>query len=211
MFAVVTPEKIQLPPGTVLRLPGTWQDYQQLVQQLGDRQIPRIKYRSGEILLMAPLPKHGRGADVIAAVVRVLLEHLELDYTAFTPITMELPEVSGIEPDYCFYIDHWAAVVGKDRIEWGVEPPPDLVIEVDVTSYTDVNDYLPYRFGEVWLFKRNQLTIYRLQDEGYFILPISRYFPNLEVSELIQASLQLSYEQNTGVALRALRQRLTHT
>ncbi len=69
MFAVVTPEKIQLPPGTVMRLPGSWQDYQALTQQLGDRSIPRIKYRPGEILLMSPLPRHGRETHVIAMVV----------------------------------------------------------------------------------------------------------------------------------------------
>ena len=209
MFAVVTPEKIQLPPGAVVRLLGGWQDYRVLVQQLGDRQIPRVKYRPGEILLMAPLPKHGREADVIAAVVRVLLEHLEQDHTAFTPIAMELSEVSGIEPDYCFYIDHWAAVVGKDRINWNTEPAPDLVIEVDVTSYTDVNDYLPYRVPEVWLFKKNQLTIYRLQDESYISQPSSRYFPKLEVSDFILECLQVSYERNTSTALRLLRQKLT--
>ncbi len=211
MFAVVTPEKIQLPPGAVVRLPGSWQDYRVLVQQLGDRQIPRVKYRPGEILLMAPLPKHGREADVIAAVVRVLLEHLEQEHTAFTPITMELSEVSGIEPDYCFYIDHWAAVVGKDRINWGIDPAPDLVIEVDVTSYTDINDYLPYRVPEVWLFKRNQLTIYRLQDESYIAQPSSRYFPNLKVSDFILECLQVSYERNTSAALRSLRQKLTRS
>ena len=55
MFALVTPEKIHLPPGAIVRLPGTWQDYQKLVEQLGDRSIPRIKYRPGEILLMSPL------------------------------------------------------------------------------------------------------------------------------------------------------------
>lgn len=65
MFAVVTPEEIQLPPGAVVRLLGSWQDYQALSQQLGDRSIPRIKYRPGEILLMAPLPAHGRKAHVI--------------------------------------------------------------------------------------------------------------------------------------------------
>jgi len=36
---------------------------------------------------------------------------------------MELPE-SGIEPDYCFYIDNWKAVSGKERINWSVDPPP---------------------------------------------------------------------------------------
>ena len=125
MFAVVTPEKIHLPPGTVMKFPGTWQDYQALVQQLGDRQIPRIKYRPGEILLMSPLPVHGRQAHIIAMVAMVLLDYLGLEYEAFTPITMDLPEVRGIEPDYCFYIDNWAAIAGKDRIAWGVEPPPD--------------------------------------------------------------------------------------
>jgi Uma2 family endonuclease len=99
MFAVVTPEKIQLPPGAVVRLPGSWQDYQALSQQLGDRSIPRLKYRPGEILLMAPLPEHGRKANVSADVVKVLLDHLEQEYEAFTPVTMELPPVSGIEPD----------------------------------------------------------------------------------------------------------------
>lgn len=208
MFAVVTPEKIQLSPGAVVRLPGSWQDYRVLVQQLGDRQLPRIKYRPGEILLMSPLPQHGRQADVIAEVVKVLLDHLEKEYTAFTPITMELPEQSGIEPDYCFYIDHWEAIIGKDRIDWGVDPAPNLVIEVDVTSYTDVNDYLPYRVPEVWLFKKNKLTIYCLQDDRYTIESSSRYFPNMNVSEMVLECLQISYERNTSAAIRVLRHKL---
>jgi hypothetical protein len=52
MFAVVTSEKIQLPPGAVVRLLGSSEDYQALSQQLGNRSIPGIKYRPGEILLM---------------------------------------------------------------------------------------------------------------------------------------------------------------
>jgi hypothetical protein len=60
MYTVITPERIELPPGTVVRMLGSWQEYQVLSQQLADRCSPRIKYRSGEILLMAPLPEHGR-------------------------------------------------------------------------------------------------------------------------------------------------------
>ena len=40
MFAVVTPDTIHLPPGTVIRLLGSWQDYQALNEQLGDRIFP---------------------------------------------------------------------------------------------------------------------------------------------------------------------------
>ena len=138
-------KKIQLPPGAVVRLPGTWEGYQELCQKLGDRSSPRIKYRPGEILLMAPLPKHGHTVNIIADVVKVLLGYLELENEAFTSITMQLSQESGIEADYCFYIDNWQSVAVKDRIDWEVDPPPDLAIEVDVTSYTDINDCLPYR------------------------------------------------------------------
>ncbi len=215
MFAVVTPEKIQLPPGTVLRLPGTWQEYQALSQQLGERSSPRIKYRPGEILLMAPLPNHGRMVHVAANVVTVLLDHLGRQHEAFTPITMDLPEERGIEPDYCFYIDNWAAISGKDRIDWTVDLPPDLVIEVDVTSYTDVNDYLPYRVPEVWLFKKNKLVIHQLQSDSvtpsltyrYTVASNSQYFPDINVSELISECLQITREQNTSTAILELRRR----
>ena len=156
---------------------------------------------------MSPLPKHGRQANIIADVVKVLLDYLERDYEAFTPITMELPEESGIEPDYCFYIDRWEAVAGKDRIDWSSEPAPDLAIEIDVTSYTDINDYLPYSVPEIWLFKKNQLTIYSWQGRGYTAQSSSRYFPNINVSELVSECLQIAGDRNTSVAIRQLRQK----
>ena len=106
---------------------------------------------------MSPLLLHGREANILADVVKVSLDTQNRNYEAFTPITMELPSQSGVEPDYCFYIDNWQAVVGKDRLDWNTDPAPDLAIEIDVTSYTDVNDYTPYRIPEVWLFKRNKL------------------------------------------------------
>ncbi|RUR78784.1 Uma2 family endonuclease [Chlorogloeopsis fritschii PCC 9212] len=202
MHTVITPEKIELQPGTVVRMLGTWQDYQLLSQQLGDRCSPRIKYRSGEILLMAPLPEHGRDASLLGLIVTALLDHLNRRYDSFTPITMSLPEVSGIEPDYCFYIENWKSVVGKSRIDWLNDPPPDLVIEIDVTSYTDINDYLPYQVPEVWLLKNKQLLVYRLQGENYAITE-SSYFPN--VKEIVQQCLQIANEQTTSEAIKWLR------
>ncbi|CCQ67715.1 Protein of unknown function DUF820 [Crocosphaera watsonii WH 0402] len=91
---------------------------------------------------MSPLPKHGREASLIADIIKVLLDHSGREYDAFTPVTMQLPEESGIEPDYCFYINHWQEISGKERIDWRNDPPPDLVLEIDVTSYSEVMDYL---------------------------------------------------------------------
>ena len=209
MYAVVSPEKIHLPPGSVLRLPGTWQDYCTLRDSREDGSLPRIKFRNDEILLMSSLPRHGREANILADVVKALLDNETRNYEAFTPITMDIPERGGIEPDYCFYIGNWQAAVGKDRIDWQTDPPPDLVIEIDVTNYTVVADYAPYGVPEVWLFKNKGLEIYHLQGNAYQLQPISCYFPNCDLSALLAQVLQVAAEQGTGVALRSLRQQLS--
>jgi Uma2 family endonuclease len=206
MYAVISPEEIKLPAGSVIRLPGTWQEYQALCDRRGDGSIPRIKYRSGEVWLMSPLPKHGRDAHLIAAIITTLLDNQEQEYDAFTPVTMQLPEESGIEPDYCFYIDHWQAVSGKERIDWRNDPPPDLVLEIDVTSYSDVQDYLPYRVPEVWLFRQQQLLIYQLQGDEYEVKSQSQYFPEVNLADIVARCLEIAYQRNTSAAIRHLRQ-----
>lgn len=106
IYALVSLENTQLPPGSIVQLPATWQEYQCLCKQRGDGSIPRIKYRDGEVLLMSPLPVHGRDAHLIANIVTTLLDDDGREYDAFMPVTMTLLEESGIEPDYCFYIDN---------------------------------------------------------------------------------------------------------
>ena len=208
MFALISPEKIQLPPGAVVRLPATWQEYQSLCDQRGDGSIPRLKYRNGEVFLMSPLPVHGRDAHLIASIVTTLLDHNGREYDAFTPVTMTLPKESGIEPDYCFYIDNWQAVSGKKRIDWQQDPPPDLVIEIDVTSYSDVQDYLPYRVPEVWLYKNQQTLIYQLQGATYQLQTHSCYFPDVDLQSATARCVQIAYDRNISAAIRDLRQRL---
>lgn len=208
MYALVSPKKMQLPAGAVVRLPATWSDYQALLSQRGDGSVPRIKYCNGEVLLMAPLPVHGRDASLIADIVKALLDHQGQEYDAFTPITMELPDRSGIEPDYCFYIDHWQAISGKQRIDWQTDPPPDLVIEIDVTSYTNIEDYLPYQVPEVWLYRKQQLLVYCLQGNQYIQQFKSQYCPSLQLQEAVSRCLQLAYDRNTSAAIRDLKQQL---
>ncbi len=99
-------------------------------------------------------------------------------------------------------------MVGKDRLNWQVDPPPDLVIEIDVTSYTAAGEYSPYQVPEVWLYKMGSLQIHGLQAEGYALQSTSRYFPGVDLTQLIAAVFQMATEQGTGMAIRALRQRL---
>ena len=208
MYAVISADRISIPPGSVLRIPGSWQNFCQLRDSRGDGSIPRLRYRHGEILLMSPLPRYGREAHIIAAIIEAILESQDRNYEAFTPITMELPDVGGIEPDYCFYIDNWQAAVGKDRIDWKVDLPPDLAIEIDVTSFTSELDFLPFNVPEVWIFKKYQLTIYQLVADKYEISESSRYFPNILIQNTIENCLTTAKEKGTGVAITELRQSL---
>ena len=208
MFAVVTSNKTQLRPGAVVQFPGSWEEYSTLASRRGDSANPRLKYRQGEILLMSPLPEHGRSANLVADVVKAILDSFAQNYEAFTPITMELPQVGGIEPDYCFYIDNWRAAVGKKRINWTIDPPPDLAIEIDVTNYTNIEDYLIYRLSEVWLLRNDLLLIYSLIEEQYIISERSLFFPDLDVSSIVAECLSAASTQGSGVAMQQLRKRL---
>lgn len=208
MFAIVSLDRLELPPVASLKLPCTWEEYDSLEQRRGDRSIPRMKYRNGEILLMVPLPEHGKDANVISDIVKTLLDRQQIDYDAFTPVTMKLPERGGIEPDYCFYIENWQAVQGKRRIDWEIDPPPDLVIEVDVTSYSDVNDYLIYKIPEVWFLRGSRLQIYRWVAEEYVLARESQYFSGMNLPTIAAECLRVAYEQNTSAAIRHLRSSL---
>ena len=210
MYVVVSADRISIPPGSVLRIPGSWQDFCQLRDNRSDGSIPRLRYRHGEILLMSPLPRHGREANIIADIVKALLDDEDRNYEAFTPITMELPEVAGIEPDYCFYIDNWQAVVGKDRIDWKVDLPPDLAIEIDVTSFTSELDFLPFNVPEVWIFKNYQLTIYQLVTDKYEVSETSRYFPGILLQQTIDNCFVIAKEKGTGAAISELRRSLSN-
>lgn len=208
MYAVISKDRIEMPPGAVMRIPGSWVDYCQLRDSRGDGSIPRLKYHNGEILLMSPLPRHGREAHLISRVVEIILESQGRNYEAFTPITMDLPEVSGIEPDYCFYIDNWQAIVGKDRIDWQLDPAPDLAIEIDVTSYTSAPDFLPYRVPEVWLYKQEKLTIYRLVVDRYEVSETSLYFADIDLQDAIAKCFATAKVKGTGMAINELRKSL---
>lgn len=189
---VIKPDQLTMPVGSVVKLPASWQDYQTMAEHLGDLTQPRLKYREGELLLMVPLPEHGKQLDVIVDMVKVLLRHQGLPFDSYHETTMDLPECSGIIPDHFFYIGE-LPVVGKPRINWQTDPPPDLAIECDITSFTAVDDYLPYQIPELWIIRRRQILIYTLQAGQYQLVSESLLFPGLDLSAIYQTCLDDAY------------------
>jgi Uma2 family endonuclease len=194
---IVKPDTIELPAGAVVRVPGTWQDYQALLEHLGDCTSARVKYRNGELLLMVPLPEHGKQLDIIVDMVKVLLPHQGLRFDSYYKTTMDLPEHSGVIPDHFFYIGQ-LPVVGKRRIDWSSDPPPDLAIECDVTSFTSVNDYLPYRVKELWIVRRQKIEIYQFQNERYILVEQSQFFSGFDLNAIFSECISDAYKFGSG-------------
>ncbi len=206
MLPTITPDKIDLPPGTMLHFPGTLADYEQILAQLGDRAIPRLRFRDNYILLMSPLPEHAKEIDIIADIVKVILRHQDRDWDSFHPVTLRRGKETGLEPDVCFYIENYQAILGKRQLDLNIDPPPDLAIEIDVTSFTRIEDYLPLAIPEVWIYKKGELNIYQFVDNSYLATDTSRIFADFPVKQTIPQYVNRAWEVGSSVALREFNQ-----
>ena len=208
MLPTITPDKIDLPPGTLLNFPGTLADYEQILHQLGDRSIPRIRFRDNHILLMSPLSEHGNQIDVISDLIKALLRDRETDWQSFHPVTLRRGKEAGLEPDACFYIDNYQAILGKHKLDMSIDPPPDLAIEIDVTSFTRIEDYIPLAIPEVWIYKKGELNIYSFEDNNYLATDQGNIFPDFPVKQTIPQYVNRAWEVGSSVALREFNQLL---
>lgn len=175
-----------LPDGSVATIPMSWTEYQQLVATRGDRSIPRLKYAKGYLTLKMPTFEHGQLDAIIADLMVAILNQQLRDYIHTTPVTLQIPEQAGIEPDHCFWLSNWAVVNGKSRIDLATDPPPDIAVEVDVTNFTNIADYEPFKVAEVWLIRGNILEIFVLTPEEYVQADYSQFFPDVDVAGVYQ-------------------------
>ena len=202
MLPTITTEKIDLPPGTLLHFPGTLLDYERLLTQLEERPAIRIRFRDNRVLLMSPLPEHGKEIDVIVDLVKTLLRHQGRDWDSFHPITLRSGREAGLEPDACFYIQNYRAILGKRRLDLSIDPPPDLAIEIDVTSFTRIEDYIPLAISEVWIYKANKLHVYRFINNTYVESDTSLIFPDFAIAQIVAQYVKRAWQVGSSVALR---------
>ncbi|MBA2511375.1 MAG: Uma2 family endonuclease, partial [Rubrobacteraceae bacterium] len=87
----------------------------------------------------------------------------------------------GFEPDSCFYIENEGLIYGKDRVDLSVDPPPDLVIEIDITSpsISKLPIYAQMGVPEVWRYDGEHLTMWKLEGSRYTEITESLALPSL--------------------------------
>ena len=181
-----------------------WQQFENLLKDLGDKRAARIAYDRGTLEIMTPLPEHEHYKEVISDIVKDLGDLLDLDYESLGSTTWKRESrLAGVEPDNCFYFQNEAAIRGKLQFDLNQDPPPDLVLEIDLTSKS-LNRFPIYarlEVPEIWCYDSGELKIYQLQNGEYQEAQISLVFPNLAVPEIPRL-----IEQNRSLGRRAIRQ-----
>lgn len=205
MSVTVPIQAIELTPGSQITISNlSWQDFEQILTDLGEKRSSHVTYYRGTLEIMSPLALHERPHRIIADIVKAILDIQGRDWEDFGSTTLKRPEIAGIEPDTCFYIQNADQVQGCTNF-LSKYPPPDLAIESDVTSKTTLDAYEAMGVPEVWVYRNKQLKIYLLSDEGYMETTISPIFPNLSLVELIPQMVQKAIEQGTSKMLRDLK------
>ncbi|BAZ12765.1 hypothetical protein NIES4071_45980 [Calothrix sp. NIES-4071] len=200
-------KRIDVPPGQrVLLRDITWQEFEAILDELGEHRAARIAYDKGVLEIMAPLPEHEDNKEIISDLVKALLEELDIEFRTLGSTTFKKQSMAqGIEPDQCFYIQNEAKIRGKKRLDLRQDPPPDLALEIDVTSRTHTSIYEALKVPELWRFDKEKLQINLLQADSYVESQQSLNFPNLPLIEIIPQYLEQSRTDGRNATLKAFR------
>ena len=200
-------KRLYIPPGQKVWLQNvSWQEFETILEELGEKRAARIAYERETLEIMTPLPEHEVDKVLIGDLIKALMEELEIDFYSLGSTTFKSQLMQqGIEPDDCFYIDNEAAVRGKDRLDLTVDPPPDLALEIDVTSRTHTDIYEALQVLELWRFENRQLQINILQQGKYIEVENSPNFPNLPLRKIIPEYLDKVKSEGRNKTMKTFR------
>ncbi|MEP6486659.1 Uma2 family endonuclease [Microcoleus vaginatus GB2-A3] len=199
--------QLKIQPGQQLLVEDVnWQQFESILAELGERRASRLSYSNGRLEIMVPLPEHEKAKEIIGDMVKILLETREIAFESLGSTTLKNERMSqAVEPDTCFYIQNQAAVIGKNRLDMSVDPPPDLAIEIDLTSRTQLDNYQILGVPEFWRYARRGLQINVLQTEHYIESDVSPTFPNIPIIELVNQYTQQSQVAGRTHAIQAFK------
>ncbi|WP_375491961.1 Uma2 family endonuclease [uncultured Nostoc sp.] len=200
-------QQIIVKPGQQMLLQDiSWQQLENILAEMGERRAARLSYSHGWLEIMVPLPEHEKDKEYIGELVRVLLDKLQIDFEPFGSTTLKNEQTrQAVEPDTSFYIQNQAAIIGKNRIDLNIDPPPDLAIEIDITSRTRFDNYEILGVPELWRHTQQGLEIFVLKEGKYIKSESSPNFPNIPIVELVNEYVQQCLTIGRSQAMRNFR------
>lgn len=166
-----------------------WETYQALVLDLAETPSKKLTYDQGILEIMTPLPEHEVNKRLLGRIVETTTEVLGLEVASFGSTTWSKKNLKkGIEPDECYYITNETLIRGKLDINLTIDPPPDLAIEIDITSSSldRLGIYATVGIGEIWRFDGQELFIYCLKHGNYEQQENSQVLPILSKSIILK-------------------------
>jgi Uma2 family endonuclease len=167
----------------------SWQLYESLLAEIGDDGKARLSYYQGNLEFMSPLFEHEHSNRLIERLISAIAETTDRDYAPSGSMTIKRPDLAaGKEPDSCYYFANEPAVRGKTKLDFTQDPPPDLAIEIDITS-SSLNQlalYATLGVGEVWRYDGAELIFYQLQSAKYVAVDRSPIFPMLAPARVLE-------------------------
>jgi len=200
--------QLEVKPGQRVLLRNiSWNEFEQILDELGNSRASRLAYYKGLLEIMVPLTEHEDGKIFISNLVEILLEELDVEFRNLGSTTFKRRDMaSGVEPDACSYIQHEPAIRGKSKIDANVDPPPDLAIVIDITIASEIkkSSYEALGVPELWIYDGRSLQIYVLQQQ-YVATQQSQIFPNLLIVAVIPQYIAQSKVQGRNTAIKAFR------
>ena len=197
-----------LPRGSAIQLYNvTWDEYEKLLEELDERPYLRLTYDQGYLHIMTISAEHDGFTRLFGYLMLVLAEELGFKYLSRGSTTLNNQRnASGAEADDCFYFSHLAEIGKKKRLDLSVDPPPDLVVEVDIThpSVHKFPIYARLRIPEIWWFDGQDMKFYRLENDFYEEVSLSPRFPFIAATDLPEFLWQGKSEDLSDMA-RAFR------
>jgi Uma2 family endonuclease len=182
----MTATLIQSPDRVILRN-ISWQTYQSLIKDFEAEPAIRLTYDRGTLEIRMPLDPHETYKKLIGRFIEAATEELDLEIRSLGSRTCDREDLArGLEPDQCYYIQNEALVRAVEQIDLVQFPPPDLAVEVDITSSSldRFSIYADLGIPEVWRYDGRSLTIHCLQAGKYEMRDRSVALPLLKAEDM---------------------------
>jgi Uma2 family endonuclease len=183
---------------------ASWELYERLLKDIGNRPI-RVTYDRGRMEIMSPLPEHERPIAWIGRLIEALSLELEIPLASFGSTTFRRRDkAKGLEPDRCYYFKREAQMRGRKRLNMRKDPPPELVVEIDITSRSVPREpiYADLGVPEIWRYDGRRLQCLHLSGGEYHVRKHSLAFPFLEPAQL-QQFIDRFWDEEENSVLRA--------
>ncbi|HUY89719.1 MAG TPA: Uma2 family endonuclease [Pirellulales bacterium] len=181
----------------------SWDQYEAFLAALQDHSV-RHSYDRGTLEMMTPSRDHDWTKSLIGRFIETMAYELDLRIQSVGSTTLQKMAIErGVQPDESYYVANEPVVRARLKLDPAVDPPPDLIIEVDVTNscLDRFAIFAALGISELWRHDDKQLVFYGLSASGkYEVLDRSRAFPWLVANDVQQFVSQIESSDETSLA-----------